>query len=360
MSNAEARPPPSRLIIPIANKTGFLRSTVLIIVARTSLQTTLLQQYCCSSGPRSLRKSFSEEIGGGLLFDQTTTGKDIHITGTLKKRIAAIMRAILPNSFGYLLLLLFVLPLRAEDGSSSGETMQVCSDTDILVTGISLVCDSPGTFYYGSGKYRNSQYCKGGDKAKLVLTFDVVGDISDVDPLLTLEARGDGETVTVYKNARLCYLGTLSSTTKSSCGGYGSFQVSTQFYWTKSTSDDDQSFSPYVSVGFHSEKNPNKYDLGGANTKMCAGNSFLAWSDEIRHSGRFSGPIASLIWSSLILIGTVGMLGVFAWYLWRNSSRDKEYVDDFSRYYDEAEANAADDDYRKIRLIRKEQGLVAF
>ena len=276
------------------------------------------------------------------------------------------------NSWLVLLLLLrtpcSLASSTSSNSTSSSSTIQLCADTPIEVTGISLLCDSPGTFYYGSGKYRNNEYCKTGDKAKLTVTFDVIGDISNIDPLFTLKARGDGETIVVYKNARLCYLGTLSSTDGSSCGGYGSFSISTQFYWSKtnstttrsstsssdSTTTADQLFSPYVSVGFHSNRDPNKYDLGGANTDMCQGNSIMTALNEIRE--RHYGPIASIIWSSLVLIGTLVILGMFAWYLWRRPS-SRESIDTFARYYHDEKS--VDED-RKITLIRNSPGLVAF
>ena len=246
------------------------------------------------------------------------------------------------------------------ESSSAANDIELCADSSIEVTGISLLCDSPGTFYYGSGKYRNNQYCKNGDKAKLIVTFDVIGDISEVDPLFTLKAHGDGETVVVYKNARLCYLGTLTSTDGSSCGGYGSFSIATQFYWSKTTStsstnssDSNQLFSPYVSVGFHSNRDPDKYDLGGANTDMCPGSSILTALNEIQE--RHYGPIASIILSSLVLFGTLVILGMFAWYLWRRPSR--ESTDTFSRYYNDEKSL---DEDRKIHLIRNNSGLVAF
>lgn len=248
-----------------------------------------------------------------------------------------------------------------EDDGDLGSSMQVCSDVDIEVTALSLLCDSPGTFYYGSGKYRNNPYCKSGDKAKLTVGFEIVGDLSEIDPLLTLTAKGDGETVTIYKNARLCYLGTLHSSSGVSCGGYGNFTVDTQFYWTNDDDTTYQSFAPYISVGFHSERDPDKYDLGGANTDMCAGGSFTTWSDDINQSNRFSGPIASIVWSALVLIGTLVVLGMFALYLWRRPAREPTFTqpapptDTFARYYEESV------DYdRKIVLIRNNSGLVDF
>lgn len=228
---------------------------------------------------------------------------------------------------------------------------EVCSDSDIEVTGISLLCDSPGTFYYGSGKYRNSETCKAGDKAKLTVTFTIWTDLDDVDPLLTLSSSGDAEEVTIYKNARLCFLGTLKSTSGSSCASYGNYSLATQFYWSSTDDDGDQAFAPYTTVGFHSNKDPNKFDLGGANTDQCQGNSIITWNQNIRRSGRFSGPIASFMWSFLILVGTFAILGIFAWYLWRRPSQDA-----FSRYYHDSML----EDDRKIVLVGSNKGLVAF
>ena len=263
----------------------------------------------------------------------------------------------------------------ANDGSYSGggsssqdgyNSFALCSDSDIQITSISVGCDSSGTFYYGSGKYRDSETCKAGDKAKITITFDIINDLNGVDPMLTLTASGNNETVTVYKNARLCYLGTLKSTSGSSCSSLGSYTLSTQFYWSSSSgyssSSDDKAFSPYVSVGFHSSKDPNKFDLGGANTKMCAGNIVTSWSKNVTQRGALSTPLASFLWSFLILIGTIGILGMFAWYLWRrpsprSNSFDQHYLynDNDGLYNDRLE-----DDHRKISLVGSNLGLVDF
>ena len=240
-----------------------------------------------------------------------------------------------------------------DDSWNASNQFEVCTNSDIEVTGLSLLCDSRGTFYYGSGKYRDSETCKAGDKAKLSIYFTILNDLDEIDPLLTLSSSGDYEEVTIYKNARLCYLGTLQSTSGTSCASVGNYSLSTQFYWSKSDDDgSSQSFAPFTTIGFHTEKDPNKYDLGGANTDKCPGNSIITWNQNIRRSGRFSGPVASFIWSFLILLGTFGILGMFAWYLWRRPSGN----DSFSRHYHDA---IMEDD-RKIMLVGSNKGLVAF
>jgi hypothetical protein len=239
-----------------------------------------------------------------------------------------------------------------KDGYSS---FTLCSDSSIQVTSMALLCDSSGTFYYGSGKYRDSVTCKAGDKAKVTITFDVVSNLNGVEPLLTLSATGSTDLVTVYKNARLCYLGTLKATSGSSCASVGSYTLSTQFYWTGSSSSDSAAFTPYVSIGFHSSKDASKYDLGGANTKMCPGNVVTSWNKNARKTGTFETPLVAFLWSFLVLIGTIGILGMFAWYLWQRPHRSR---DTFAEEY--AYNEKLEDDDRKITLVGSNLGLVNF
>ena len=65
---------------------------------------------------------------------------------------------------------------QVDDNYSGGDSsvysgFTVCDDTAIQVQDVQLYCDSPGTFYYGSGKYRNSQNCTAGDKGKYLVDF---------------------------------------------------------------------------------------------------------------------------------------------------------------------------------------------
>ena len=55
------------------------------------------------------------------------------------------------------------------DSSSSGEVVihEFCRRNYIKVDRLSILCDTPGAYYYGSSAYRNSQVCMSGDKANL-------------------------------------------------------------------------------------------------------------------------------------------------------------------------------------------------
>jgi len=47
------------------------------------------------------------------------------------------------------------------------ETQDFCRRNYIQVEKMSILCDTPGAYYYGSNAYRNSQVCMSGDKAHL-------------------------------------------------------------------------------------------------------------------------------------------------------------------------------------------------
>ena len=47
------------------------------------------------------------------------------------------------------------------------ETQDFCTHNYIQVEKLTLLCDTPGAYYYGSNAYRNSLVCMSGDKAHL-------------------------------------------------------------------------------------------------------------------------------------------------------------------------------------------------
>lgn len=61
---------------------------------------------------------------------------------------------------------------KAVSSSTSTEKGQViiqdfCTRNYIQVDYLSILCDTPGAYYYGSNAYRNSKVCMSGDKAHL-------------------------------------------------------------------------------------------------------------------------------------------------------------------------------------------------
>lgn len=273
-----------------------------------------------------------------------------------------------------------------EGYSYYSNSLSVCSDSSIDVTGVSVLCDTPGVWYYGSSGYRNSQSCQKGDKAYLTVTFDIVDENLDAEYIyLTLRVLGGDQEVIVYQNALLCSIGSLSASSGASCPEQGSFSISTKFYfeYSSNTHDDDAwndrylgdddsdddltssaSFTPLVSVGFASSNNRDDYDLGGANTNLCAGQSKNIQSDIVETVQKsVSHPVVTFLLSFLLLVTVIGILGGSTYYLWNSrlcekvecsSARGKHFSD-----YEMAEDDFFEDDNRKLALMRKNAAMLS-
>jgi hypothetical protein len=113
------------------------------------------------------------------------------------------------------------------DGSSSDDgsyynKFSVCSDSAIVVSDIVLVCDSPGAYYYGSNKYRNSATCQAGDKAKLTVKFQVAETLdSSAYVHLMVKGYGSVESKQIYSGEELCSTSGLSSSDGATCPSQG-------------------------------------------------------------------------------------------------------------------------------------------
>jgi hypothetical protein len=202
--------------------------------------------------------------------------------------------------------------------------IQVCSDAVIQVQDIVTYCDSPGTFYYGSGKYRNSKYCQPGDKLRVEVSFYIAyneliqqsGNYALVDVYADADmATDDGsyvsDTVSIYDNADLCSLSSLKRKSRSQCPYNGYYTLKTHVYWNSDNSAG--SFVPTIHVGFKSGLKKNVYDFGGANTDLCRGSTFLTWSNGVRVS--YANAIGNFMKSFGILFVTTILMGVLVWFL---------------------------------------------
>jgi hypothetical protein len=63
----------------------------------------------------------------------------------------------------------------------SNSQLETCDDEIVQVKSLSVLCDSPYTFYYGNGANRNSQTCNYGDKATITVYFEVTDDLDDTN-----------------------------------------------------------------------------------------------------------------------------------------------------------------------------------
>lgn len=276
------------------------------------------------------------------------------------------MTRLMARQFIFILIVQFFASSFCRKNSTSpvNQKLTVCSNSAIKVTNVTLLCDSPGTYYYGSGKYRNSPSCLPGDKAKVDLNFYITQDLSSGNNgqnsvLLTIQAEGGNGNLysyTVYWNAPICALGTLTKLNETNylCPSVGAYEVSTQFYWGESGSTDQSSFYPIVSVGFRSNKNQEKFDLGGANTDLCPGKSetYISWSKYVQPVS--AGESASILWCVGVLLGTITVLGAFMFFLRRKQCNQWCYSGDDDPLLEVVEDN------KKMQLFRSNRMLVDF
>jgi len=141
--------------------------------------------------------------------------------------------------------------------------LTICDDLIIQVTSIQTVCDSPATYYWGSGVNRNSLTCNFGDKATTTISFDVTESLYDTNIYVVMSMyAGYGNEVltsTTPKNIKK-YVGY-------SCNEAGSYSYtySTTVGSAYSSSGKNYgSFIPFIQVAFSSDKNGD-YNLGAAN-----------------------------------------------------------------------------------------------
>lgn len=257
-----------------------------------------------------------------------------------------------------LLALLTVLAVSAEeDDGSYYNSFSVCENSSVEVQSLQVLCDSPGTYYYGSNKYRDSSSCQAGDKGKLKLGLYIAQDL-EYDGYLTLTVRGYGsvEDTVLHTSESLCDATSISSNSGSyiCANGFpaaGYYTLKENFYWGSQSDSYEYTFVPKVIVGFASA-NSNIYDLGGANTDKCNGNSFKQWGkDHVSKSA--ANTIKTFFITFGILASSVLALFCAGWCIMRQYNYQPKEVIDFQ---DETDPN----EYHKIAMVGNNRDLVDF
>ena len=238
------------------------------------------------------------------------------------------------------------------DENGNQKQLQICSDSIIQVQDVSITCDSPGTYYYGSNKYRDSLTCKPGDKARVYVGFYIADEDTLTNyggtALVTIQVEADGSVPdrTVYQDASLCSLNKLSSNNGASCPSQGRYYIKTSFYWSENSYNSDFSFEPNVAVGFKSNINKNVYDLGGANTNLCSNGSQTIWNKNGVRT-RYANAFSNFMRTFGILVFTIALMSLFIWHLMKKPKY-------FHREADSAKENLVifeDEDMKKAQLV---------
>jgi len=170
---------------------------------------------------------------------------------------------------------------RAEDG---GGGVTNCDDSLIEIQSVQVLCDSPGTYYYGQGGYRKAETCKLEDKAHLYGTFYISQDLYAASPYayLQVDAYGQGEEFSAFQPTLLCQLGDLKSTSGATCPSPGYYSFHSKFYLSSSSGQSsDTEFVPYMRFYFSSDGASGNHDLGGANLKKCSDDSNNWWQPSV-------------------------------------------------------------------------------
>jgi hypothetical protein len=159
--------------------------------------------------------------------------------------------------------------------------LDVCEDSVVVVTQMTVLCDSPYTFYYGNGANRNSYVCDYGDKASLKVTLQVTDDLQEEDTeiFMTMAAYDDADNLLTSTNPEfLCrdFIGV-------DCTKAGTYTFNKRLKFGAPAGADRKKFFPKISIAF-STKADSGYNLGAVNMECQSWTQdqpvYVAWMDE--------------------------------------------------------------------------------
>ena len=243
------------------------------------------------------------------------------------------------------------------DGEYYEKYFESCEDTSIEIEDVSLLCDSPGAYYYGNGKYRNSNSCMLGDKGKVKIYFYIGEELEEgVEPYVSLSVKDDSnanaEEMVILKDEALCSVSDLKAQDGQQCPEQGYYYISGYTY----LGDKDGSGNPFdakAQIGFKTNPEENYFDLGGANTLYCPGGFLGQYS-----YSRLKTQVASAALSFLVTWGTLffGIASVllFAVFLVRRARRSRDIP------FEDADEDLLNGNYNQVIVMSSSRSLVDF
>jgi hypothetical protein len=203
--------------------------------------------------------------------------------------------------------------------------LETCEDLIIQVTSIQTFCDSPQTFYYGSGVHRSSVTCNAGDKATTSVTFDVTENLADTNVYVVLSVyAGYGNDILVSTSPK-----NLAKYVGYSCGQVGSYSFTytttlgssySSSYSSSSSNNYYGNFYPYTQIAFSSETNGD-YNLGAANIPCNKWEDDHEWT-MITAQSTFTAH--DFVAEYGILLGTFAVMTLFLLVFVRRLRRNQE------------------------------------
>lgn len=258
----------------------------------------------------------------------------------------------------WLIVLLMVVGCGGEDanGDRYVKYFEACADSAISIEDVSLLCDSPGAYYYGNGKYRDSQTCMLGDKGKAQIYFYISEENDGYEPYVTLQVVDDFdssvEAMTIYQDEPLCSVSNLKAQDGQSCPAQGYYYISGSTYLGEKDGSGN-SFDAKTVVGFRTDPDVYNFDLGGANTNLCPGGVFGKYA-----YGKLRKQVANAVASFFVTWGTlffgvVAVLG-FVFFLYRRIKAKQNPP------FEDADEDLLDGHYNQVIVMSSSRSLVDF
>lgn len=268
---------------------------------------------------------------------------------------------ILQTKYLGLLLLLLAVGGRGEDAEQEGDRyvkyFEECADAAINVEDVSLLCDSPGAYYYGNGKYRNSQTCMMGDKGKVKIYFYISDEVDGYEPYVTLGVKNDYDSgaakMYIYQDEPLCGISNLKAQDGQACPAPGYYYISGSTYLGEKDGSSSSSLDAKALVGFRTDPQVWNYDLGGANTDLCPGGVFGQYSYGYLRK-KVANAVASFLvtWGTLFF-GVVAVMGFAIFLIRRIKARQNPP-------FEAADEDLLDGHYNQVIVMSSSRSLVDF
>jgi hypothetical protein len=205
--------------------------------------------------------------------------------------------------------------------------LSVCSDSVVTVQYLTVLCDSPYTFYYGNGANRHSIRCDYGDKATLITIINVLDDLQDKDTeiFVTMAAYDDANNflASTYPE-RLC-----QDYVAEDCTRAGTYTFVRKLKFGNSYGNQTK-FIPVIQMAF-STQSDSGYNLGAVNMDCPQWENedepgFVSWSQEAVRS-----PVQEYIADYGMLVFACCAILTLTWFLNRKA-RDNPGFDKFPPY----------------------------
>ena len=207
------------------------------------------------------------------------------------------------------------------------QIVENCDSALVEVTEVTIKCDSPYAYYYGSGAHYSSDFCDYGDHALVTVFLNVNEDwlSANRDTIyMTMGVYamkyGQSELLWAARSVEFCETFVGHACTKA--GQYAfAFRVSLDYIMT-----DQNLFVPQVEIGFSSRQDEG-YNLGGVNIDCQFSSTYRAydpWYVGYHKSQSWAAGSFAPGWG--LIIGVVALLTAASVIYWKRNDGESEFT----------------------------------